>query len=148
MVARPEAERQRDHCNEHHRQNDLARTGSELASSVEAADPEDEHRDHREKRKPVALRLPEDSPQWRPLPEIELAEDERHEDPEDEPREVEYHEGGDTGEAAGDGQERGAREEVGPGRTDVFDRRRPGLGRHGWLRAHPPECTSGTSRGS
>jgi len=108
VVARSEAERERDRCHEHHREHDLADTGAKLAASVEAAHPEHEHRDHREERKPVALRLPDDSPQRRPLAEIELPEDKCHPDAEDEACQVERHQGGNAGQAPGDGEKRGA----------------------------------------
>ena len=141
VIAGPQAKGEGDHGHEHHREHDLADAGAQLAPPVEPAHPEHEHRDDREERQPLALRLPDDSPQRRPVAQVELAEDERHPDAEHEAGQVERDQRGNAGEAPADGEKRAAGEEVGPGRADVFDRRRPRLGRHGWLRAHPPECT-------
>ena len=141
VVAGAKAECERDQGHEHHREHDLTDAGAQLPPTVETAHPEHEHRDDREEGKPLALRLPDDSPQRRPVAKVELAEDERHPDAEHEAGQVDCHEGGDAGEAPYDGKKRRAREEVRPARADVFDRRRPGLGRHGWLRAHPQQCT-------
>ena len=55
----------------------------------EPADPENEHRDHRQERKPVRLRPPDQPPERRRLPEVERAENQRDVDAEREPREVE-----------------------------------------------------------
>ena len=144
VVARPEPERERDRRDEHEREDDLADTSPQLTPPVKASDPEHEHRDHRQKRKPLGLGVPDDSPDRRPVAEIELAQDQGDEDAEGQPDEIQSDERQDAGKPPGDGKKRGAREEVRPRGADVLDRPgpRPRLGRHRWLRAHPPECTS------
>ena len=108
MIARPEPEGERDRRDEDEREEDLAEPRAQLPPAVEPPDPEHEHGDDRQERQPVRLGVPEDSPQRRPLAEIEHPEDQRDEDAEDEADEVDRHQGGHAGEPAPERDESGA----------------------------------------
>ena len=149
VVARSESEGERDHGHEHQGEHDLAETGAQLTPSVQPADPEHEHGDHRQEGQPVALGAPQDPPEGRPLAEVELAEDQGDVDAQHEPSQVEQDQSRHAREPAGDRDEAGAREEVRPRGADVLHGRRTLLfrrrrdGTRSWLRAHRRKCTSG-----
>ncbi len=99
--AEPEGERQQR--DEEERRDDLAEAGAALAARVQARLREDEHRDERDERQPLALRLPEHAPENRRVPVVDLPQRERGIERQREAAEVEEDEEGDAADAEDDG---------------------------------------------
>jgi hypothetical protein len=106
VVPGADPEGERDDGDDHERLDHLAETRADFPPPVETADPEHEHRDHRQERKPVRLRPPHVAPERRPLTEVQLAQRQRDEHAERQPREVEHDERGDARKPAETGEQR------------------------------------------
>ena len=115
--------------------------GAALAGRVEPRLREHEHRHERDERQPLALRLPQDAPEDRRVPVVDLPEREREIESERDAADVERDETGDAADAERDRPQLAAREAVRPTATDVpevaaFVRRAGGLLRGRRLACH------------
>ena len=100
LIAGADCERERDHRDEQERRDDPPGSGTLLTGREEAAAPEHEHRDEREKRKPLRLCIPRKSPEDRALAVVQLAQDESEVQRSGEPAEIEHDECGNADRAA------------------------------------------------
>ncbi len=116
-MAGPEREDHRDHRDDDERADHLCETGAPLTCGVEAGLPEDEDGDHRQKRKPVGLGLPEEPPERHAFPVDEVAKRERGVDAEHEADEIEHDQRDDAARPADPGSNRHVR----TARPDVAD---------------------------
>ena len=141
LVADADAEGERQQRDEEDRGDDTAESRTPLAGRVEPRLREHEHGHERHERQPLALRLPQDAPEDRRVPVVDLPQHEGEIEREGEAADVERDEAGDAADAEHDRPQLGAGEAERPAAADVpevaaFVRRAGGLLRGRRLACH------------